>query len=191
MKQTLFTFIFLAAFASEAQVQFGEIISAGTGCSASDPLPRLEIENGKGALTISSLGVVANSKTTSLINREACNVRLQVAIERGFQLGIRVSDVVGSLSQDKGVQTTIAASAGLVSRQNEQSLSAAYATKTKGRIKLSNQTDKNSFSWTGCSGEQTLIAVSASTSSVRGKASAKLNSSIKAVNFEVVVRECQ
>lgn len=191
MKKILLALICLSSLAAQAQVQFGEIISAGTGCSAEDPPPRLEIEDGKGVISISSLNVVASSRTTSLINREACNIRLQASVAKGYQLGIRISDIVGSLNQDKGVQTTVAATAGLVMKQNEQSLSVTYAAKVKGRLKISNQTDQDSFSWTDCSGAKTLLALSASSSSVRSKTSAKVNSSIKAVNFEVVVRECQ
>lgn len=190
MKQTLFAFILLGALSAQAQVQFGEIASAGTGCTAQDPLPRLEIENGKGKLSLSSLNVISNSKN-SLINREVCNVRLQATVAAGHQLGIRIKNVVGSLTQARGVSTTVLATASLALDQDRQSLTQTWESKTKGKFKLENKV--GDITWTTCSSQDvsTLLALSASASSVRNAASATANASVKEVNFEVLVRACE
>lgn len=195
MKHVLLTVLVMTGFqwahADVDHVQFGQMTSAGSGCTAKDPLPNLEIANGKGRLTISSLGIAADAKMPSLIAREACNVRLQAMVERGYQLGIRVSDVSGTVVQSRDVKTTVNASAGLVSKQEEQSLSMTYAAKAKGRYKIANKNSADSFSWTDCSGSGTLLALSVDTNAVRSKASATVNASVKALNFEVAVRACK
>jgi len=195
MKHVLLTVLVMTGFqwahANVDHVQFGQMTSAGSGCTAQDALPNLEIENGKGSLTLSSLNIVADAKVPSLIAREACNVRLQATVERGYQLGIRVSDVSGTLVQARDVKTTVSATAGLVMKQEEQTVTMTYAAKAKGRYKIANKNSADAFSWTDCSGSGTLLALSVNANAVRSKASAAVNASVKALNFEVAVRACK
>lgn len=177
---------------ASAQVEFGQIISAGTGCNANDSAPLLTIKEGKGRLTLSSLNIALSANDSALMAREACNVRLPVSIQKGYQVGIRIADANGVLNQPRRVKTTITGSASLVSKLAEQTVTSNYESRVKGRYKVSNRSANDAITWSACSDKDvnTMIALSANIITVREKTSAIVNATMTSLNFNLLVRAC-
>lgn len=184
--------IFGAQFAkAQSHVKFSEFQSGGTGCKAAESAPKLSIAKGKGVLKISTLGI-SNANNASQIIREACSARVLATIEKGYQLGIRITDVAGSISQSAGVRTTVTATAGLAFLEEQQTVSQEMDSQMNGRYKVSNKAAKDSFTWTDCADQESTakLAISANAFAV-ASAATSVNASVKTVNFQVVVRACQ
>lgn len=193
MKQLVLATIMMLGFQfanAQEHVEFGPLAFGGTGCKGEEAAPVLNLR--KRSLTISTLSLLGDSTNPSLILREACNVRVNVKIEKGFQLGVRVAEVSGSIDQSSGVTTTVTASASLIRQEAEQTLTQELAKKMKGSYRVSNKNAKDSFTWSTCSHNDidSMLALSANAFAIRNQAGTKVKASVKTLKFELAVRAC-
>lgn len=170
-------------------VVLGQAVFAGTGCKSEETAPRVSIS--KGTVTISTLSILGNANIPSLILREACNIRIPAQVEQGYQLGIRVSEVSGSLSQTEGVRTTVAAAASLVGKNDDQKLQQEMSGKMKGKFRVSNKAASDEITWTSCGlATDSILALSASLTAIRDQTTTVVHNSVKQLSFKLSVRAC-
>lgn len=190
----LITFGFQTTYAQNAiqdHVTFGQLAFGGTGCKGEETAPVLNLK--KGTLTLFTLSLQGDDSNPSSILREACSARVPVKIEKGYQLGVRVSSVSGSISQSSGVKTTVTAAASLFRKEAEQTLTQDMEKKMKGSYKISNRGARDAISWSSCSDEdsETFLALSANAFAIRNQAATKVKATVKTLKFELSVRACE
>lgn len=188
----LFVFtLFVSPFASAQQVQFGQMIYGGTGCTSNagdlSQKPILQIQGGQGRVRFAKLSVDSRTQT-SLFDRKSCQIRLPVMPQAGYQVGLRIKSALGTITQSKAVSTTLSAQMGWVGL-TPQSLNQTWTNSLNQVVQMTAPTQA-SYLWTKCSSDGSMLTVNMSVLSNRQNLNQLGLAKLSDLKFDFVVRPC-
>jgi hypothetical protein len=183
---SLATTLLVSTFASAQVVQFGDMISGGTGCPATaDKKPYLQISNQHGTIYFNDYSLKTSAQ---LVDRKSCNIRLPISIVAGYQVGVKVIDLVGYVAQPKKMSSSVSAIVSLVGAE-AQDLTKTWTTKINNNFHLQNDL-ASGYTWSSCFGKDTMLTMNSNIITQRTKVSQKSSISLDEINFDFIVRRC-